>query len=111
MALIEGDGWTQDFLCVVVHQARAVPGRGILRRFQPSVLKFEAVFNDLMNVWANFSDVLSLIFVAQLMHTQEQAVIIDVQSLKQICIVLDLLEQGFLDVKVNANLLLGIGKI
>ena len=88
-----------------------MPIRGILSRFQPCVLEFEAVFNNLMNVWANFSDVLSLIPVAQLMHTEEQAIVIDVQSLKQIGIVLDLLEQGFLDVNINADLLLGVGKI
>ena len=94
-----------------MHQARAVPCSCILRRFQPSILEFEAVFNDLMNIRANFSDVLSLIPVAQLMHTEEQAIVIDVQSLKQIGIVLDLLEQGFLDVNVNTDLLLGVGKI
>jgi hypothetical protein len=55
--------------------------------------------------------VLSLIPVAQLVHTEEQAIVINVHPLKQMGIVLDLLKQGFLDVKVNADLLLGIGKI
>lgn len=75
-----------------MHQTWSVPCRGILRRFQPCVLKFEAVFNDLMNVRAHFSDMLSLIPVAQLMHTEEQTIVIDVHPLKQMGIVLDLLE-------------------
>ena len=64
-----------------------------------------------MNVRAHFYYVLSLIPVAQLVHTEEQAIVINVHPLKQMGIVLDLLKQGFLDVKVNADLLLGIGKI
>ena len=111
MALIEGDRWTQDLLCAVMHDTRAVPSRCNMSGLQPAVLEFEALFNDLMNVRAHFNDVISLSPVAQLMHTQQQAVIINIQPLKQMSIVLYLLEQGFLDLKVHADLLMGVSKI
>ena len=72
-----------------------------------AIFEFKAVLKDLMNVRANFLNLLGLILIAQSMYAQEQAIVIDVEFLEQSNVILYLLDQCFLYIPLNTYLFIG----
>jgi hypothetical protein len=72
-----------------------------------TIFELKAVLKDLMNVRANFLNLLGLILIAQSMYAQEQAIVIDVEFLEQSNVILYLLDQCFLYIPLNTYLFIG----
>ena len=72
-----------------------------------AIFEFKAVLKDLMNVRANFLNLLGLILIAQSMYAQEQAIVIDVEFLEQSNVILYLLDQCFLYIPLDTYLFIG----
>jgi hypothetical protein len=72
-----------------------------------TIFELKAVLKDLMNVRANFLNLLGLILIAQSMYAQEQAIVIDVEFLEQSNVILYLLDQCFLYIPLDTYLFIG----